>query len=151
MDAIEWNESYSVGVAELDEQHKGLFKIINTIFESDDLSVNSQTITDLLSKMAKYTTAHFDVEEKYMSECDYPDIASHIRAHDTFRKKVDELRLAQKAENKNMPSDMSRFLYEWLVNHIMFCDKKYEPYITGHNSDNADKKQTTAALNDTNP
>ena len=61
MDAIEWNDSYSVGVAELDEQHKKLLRIINTMFESDDLSVNSQTITDILTEMVEYASAHFDL------------------------------------------------------------------------------------------
>lgn len=150
MDAIEWNDSYSVGIAELDEQHKKLFRIINTMFEADDLSVNSQTVTDLLTEMVEYASAHFDAEEKYMSEHEYPDLANHIRAHETFRKKVDELRSARMAENKDMPSDMIRFLYEWLVNHIMFGDKKYAPYIGSHKADDCHEKETTTALNDVN-
>ena len=150
MDAIEWNDSYSVGVAELDEQHKKLLRIINTMFESDDLSVNSQTITDLLTEMVEYASAHFDVEEKFMTECEYPDLANHIRTHEIFRKKVDKLRSARMAENKDMPSDMIRFLYEWLVNHIIFCDKKYVPYLASHDSDNSCEKETTTALNNFN-
>lgn len=150
MDAIEWNDSYSVGVAELDEQHKKLFRIINTMFEADDLSLNSQTITDLLTEMVEYASVHFETEERYMSECEYPDLASHIQAHDIFRKKVDELRSARMNENKDMPSDMIRFLYEWLVNHIMFCDKTYAPYINSRQGDNHPGKETTTALNDVN-
>lgn len=151
MDAIEWNENYSVGVVELDEQHKKLFKVINTMFEADDLSVNSKTITDLLTDVVEYAFVHFETEERYMSESEYPDLASHIRAHDIFRKKVDELRTAQMAKNKNMPSDMIRFLYEWLVNHIMFCDKKYMPYISSNQTDSFHEKEITTVLNDANP
>ena len=54
------------------------------------------------------------------------------------------------AENKDMPSDMIRFLYEWLVNHIIFCDKKYVPYLASHDSDNSCEKETTTALNNFN-
>ena len=52
MDAIEWDDSYSVGVPELDEQHKNLFRIVNTMFSTEDLSVNSKVITDLMAEMA---------------------------------------------------------------------------------------------------
>jgi hemerythrin len=145
MDAIEWNDSYSVGVTELDEQHKKLFRIINTMFSAEDLSVNSKVMTDLLTEMSKYASVHFETEERYMSECKYTELASHICTHDIFRKKVEELRSAQIAQNRNMPSDMIRFLYEWLVNHIIFCDKKYMPYVSNN------QMEISTASNDSNP
>ncbi len=150
MDAIEWDDSYSVGVPELDEQHKNLFRIVNTMFSTEDLSVNSKVITDLMAEMAEYASVHFETEERYMSECKYPGLANQIRAHDVFRKKVDELRSLHTAENKNMPSEMIRFLYEWLVNHIMFCDKKYMPYIGGNQTDSFQKKEISTASNNAN-
>lgn len=145
MDSIEWDESYSVGIAKLDEQHKGLFRLLNTLYECEDLSVNSQVIADLLNDMTEYASLHFDIEERYMYECEYPELAAHIRAHDTFRKKVDELQSAIMATDREMPSKMIRFLFEWLVNHIMFCDKKYAPYITGHQQGGHEKETTTAS------
>ena len=36
--AIEWKEEYDVGVEIFNEQHKGLFKIINKLYEA----INSQ-------------------------------------------------------------------------------------------------------------
>jgi hemerythrin len=151
MDAIEWNESYSVGVSELDEQHKKLFRLINTMFKAEDLSANSKIMIDSLTEMSKYASVHFETEERYLSECKYPELENHIRTHDIFRKKVDEFRSAQTTQSKNMSSDMTRFLLEWLVNHIMFCDKKYMPYISRKPTDSSRQKETSAALNDSNP
>jgi hemerythrin len=149
MDAIEWNDSYSVGVNELDEQHKKLFRIINTMFSAEDLSVSSKVMTDLIDEMSKYASIHFETEERYLSECNYPELENQIRAHDVFRKKVDELRSAQTAESENVPSEMIRFLYEWLVNHIMFCDKKYMPYISNNRTDSIHNAEISTASSDT--
>ena len=132
MNAIEWDESYSVGVEELDEQHKQLFRMINTLFEVPNVAVESQTISDLLTDVKEYTSYHFETEERYMSECGYPDIAAHMRAHEQFRKKVDDLWSARMAHRKGVPADILQFLYEWLSAHVLSCDKKYAALVSSH-------------------
>jgi hemerythrin len=129
MEAIEWNKAYSVGVEELDEQHKRLFKMINTLFEAPAAGISPQGISDLLTEMAEYASVHFETEEGYMSECAYPEIDYHIRAHQRYREKVDDLRARAANEKSKLSSDMLRFLYDWLAEHILSCDKKYTPFV----------------------
>jgi len=134
METIEWDESYSVGAKELDEQHKQLFRLLNALFESADITVESQTISDLLTGMKEYASMHFETEERYMSECGYPDLASHAWIHEQFRKKVDELCADRMAKKEGVAMDMLEFLYEWLVNHILSCDKQYAPLVSSQSS-----------------
>jgi hemerythrin len=131
MDVIEWDENYSVGVEELDEQHKQLFKIINKIFDIPDTKRVSQSISDLLADMREYASVHFATEEKYMSACAYPDITNHIRAHQQYRKKVNDLCARSTVEKSGLSEDILQFLYEWLTAHILNCDKKYAPFLRG--------------------
>jgi hemerythrin len=91
MGIINWDESYSVGVKELDEQHKQLFRMIDDLFESIDTVVDSQKVSDVLAGLREYASVHFETEERYMSECGYPDIENHKWTHEQFRKKVDNL------------------------------------------------------------
>lgn len=132
MDAIEWDERYSVGVEELDVQHRQLFRMINTLFEAPNVEVESQTISDLLSDMKEYTSCHFEAEEEYMAECGYPDIAAHILEHDYFRRKVEDLCSDTMAHRKGVSADILQFLYEWLSAHILSCDKKYAALVSSH-------------------
>ena len=125
METIEWNESYSVGVKELDEEHKQLFRIINALFEAPDTHMDLQRISELLADMREYASVHFETEEKYMSECRYPDIANHIRAHQRYRDKVNNIRPQSLTENPEQFEKIIQFLYEWLAGHILSCDKKY--------------------------
>ncbi len=129
MTMIEWDESYSVGVGELDDQHKVLFRMIDKLLEVPDARTGSKIITDVLSEMRAYTSYHFESEEKYMSECAYPDLEGHVRQHEYFCKKVDELLSNITGQQDVLLSDMTNFLYNWLSNHILGSDKKYAPYL----------------------
>ena len=131
MAIIEWNQRYSVGIEELDEQHSRLFSIFYTLLEVGDISLKSKEVADALADLSAYTYEHFTVEEKYMAECGYPDLESHIRIHDAFRKKIGVL-CSDKSEKqaKNLTEILSK-LYEWLVTHVCSCDQQYVPYVTG--------------------
>ncbi|OHB77937.1 MAG: hypothetical protein A2Z25_12100 [Planctomycetes bacterium RBG_16_55_9] len=129
MEVIEWNESYSVGVEELDEQHKRLFKMINTLFEAPATGMGPQSLSYLLADMREYASVHFSTEERYMSECAYPDTANHIRAHQYYRNQVNALCARNVTDKSQLPADMLRFLYEWLAEHILSCDKRYAPFL----------------------
>ena len=88
MEKIIWNERFSVGVRKIDEQHKELIKMINKLIETKDTKVDSETISDILTKMTKYADYHFQTEEQYMIEYDYPDYSSHKEQHIEFKKKT---------------------------------------------------------------
>jgi hemerythrin len=130
METIEWNETYSVGVEELDAQHKRLFKMINTLFEAPIAGMGSRVVSNLLADMREYASVHFETEERYMSECAYPDLASHVLAHQHYRKKVDDLCARAVSEESELSADMLRFLYDWLADHILSCDKRYAPFLS---------------------
>jgi hemerythrin-like metal-binding protein len=129
MEIIEWDESYSVGVPELDEQHRQLFRLINDLFDAQDVTPQSQPLSDLLARMNEYAATHFQSEEKYMAETGYPDIQNHTWAHNQFRKKVEQLHADVVANRRTVSVDMQNFLYEWLSSHILSCDKDYAPLL----------------------
>lgn len=129
MGVISWDESYSVGVKELDEQHKQLFKTLDDLFESMDTAMDPQTVSDVLTILREYALVHFETEERYMSECGYPDLEDHKWAHEQFRKKVHDLCSDGAARPEQVLTDILNFLYEWLTNHILSCDKKYAPLV----------------------
>jgi len=129
MNTIEWNESFSVGVDELDQQHQRLFKMLNALFESVDTDSESETAEALVGDMAEYANSHFETEERYMSECEYPHLAAHKEEHEAFRKKVDELTQGGRAGQGEVAREMTEYLYEWLTNHVLFSDKQYAPVV----------------------
>lgn len=128
MDEIIWNESFSVGVQELDNQHKKLIKILNKLIKMANAEVFSETVSDTLTEMTKYAAIHFETEEKLMKKFNYPDFDAHKEQHKAFQKKTVGFCMYAMAYKSSVPTDILTFLMTWLVNHILVSDMKYKDF-----------------------
>ena len=60
-----WTKSISTGVEKIDEQHRGLFDILEDIY-SDIITADDESEHKLLLKLVIYTQDHFNDEEDEM-------------------------------------------------------------------------------------
>ncbi len=81
MEKIIWNKKFNTGIKELDEQHKQIIKVINTLIEKQNTKVDSEIISDILTKLIEYARNHFKKEEQYMIEFNYSEYLSHKEQH----------------------------------------------------------------------
>lgn len=128
MDPITWNESFSVGVGDLDHQHKRLIRLVNRLIERQVEDVRSETVSDALSRMTEYATEHFEREERYMVQYGYPELAEHREQHRHFRKKTVQLCMDAVAWKTTVPTEILKFLREWWVGHILVEDMRYKDF-----------------------
>lgn len=129
MAIFKWNESLSVNINSIDDQHKLLFDMINDFY--DDLGKVSpkELISDLIVKMKNYTESHFGHEEKYFIQYNYPDYESHIKEHREFIAKISEIEKKIISGKMVMTMEVTGFLRDWLKNHIQVCDQKYSDFL----------------------
>ncbi len=126
---MEWTNDLSVKVTSFDNQHKKLIEMINDFYASVEKGKLKEVVQKLLIEMQKYTKTHFYSEENYMVKYNYPDYAEHKKEHEVFIKKVEEL-MTKYSEGKMILSfDITKFLKDWLVNHIQGTDKKYSEFM----------------------
>ena len=128
MEKIIWDESFSVGIQEIDKQHKKLIEIINRLIETRNVTVYSETISDVLSEMTKYADYHFRTEEEYMLKYEYPDYSLHKEQHKEFLKKTVAFCLDTMEYKKTVPVEVLSYLKNWLTNHILKSDMKYKAF-----------------------
>jgi hemerythrin len=128
MEPIEWNESLSVGVRLLDEQHKRLIGMINRLMADPQVETRSETISDLLNAMTTYAQEHFEAEEQLMEKHGYPQTEEHTAQHHAFRRKTGELCMATMSAVGNVPESILQYLRDWLVGHILKSDMAYKPF-----------------------
>ncbi len=67
----QWNDSMSVGVALIDNDHKALIHLINRLHESVSAENAYDVLDDLLSRLIDYIDIHFTREARIMDACDY--------------------------------------------------------------------------------
>jgi hemerythrin len=105
-----------------DAQHQVLFGILDRIREPDSGG-------EVLQSLKQYTETHFSLEELYMEQLGYEDMAAHVRAHDRFRAEIDELLQAGQEPDAVFRELISTYLTEWLTRHVFGIDKDLEAFI----------------------
>lgn len=127
---VEWTDSLSVGIQEIDEQHKVLINLINRLFDETVVNQAAIGVTEqVLQELVEYTMVHFAVEESLFRIFDYPEIEAHMRRHVDLKEQVLELQRKIKKGETVVNSDLLMFLKKWLTNHILQEDKLYAPYL----------------------
>jgi len=119
MEFFKWHEKYSVGVEEIDLQHKKLFDIINRMLGHLG-KASKEELRAQLSEMIDYTTFHFQAEQKYLEK--HPDFQEHLQEHDIFLKKNAAISQSIEENDQDVSLEIVNFLLKWLKNHILKTD-----------------------------
>ncbi len=125
MALITWSESISVGVAEMDQQHKKLIAMVN---DMHDAMAKRQGITVLAStfdRLLKYTIEHFSAEERLMLRCKYEGYQNHKAEHQSLTRQVLDLKARFDSGQQMLTIETMNFLKHWLTTHIQGVDKRY--------------------------
>lgn len=128
---IKWDESLSVGYAEIDGHHKKLISIVGELRSLLDLPANEYRLKvgKVLKKLSDYTVYHFEEEEKVMKLHKYPELEEHAKIHASFVKKLNEALPLMASGDKKTAYEMYNFLSAWLVQHIAIDDHKWSNFI----------------------
>ena len=129
MALLSWDESLSVKIDKMDEQHQQLFDLINRFYDEVGKQSQKQLISDLIKGMKEYTILHFREEEQLMQQHGYPGLAQHKKQHSDFIDKVNDLQEKYEAGKMIISIEITNFLKDWIKNHIKDSDQQYNKYI----------------------
>jgi len=132
MRLLVWNNSYSVGVEEIDKQHQKIFEIANKLSASIKSGHGEDFINKVIKEISNYTIFHFNCEEKYFAEFNYPHTEEHKNQHQEFIRMVLKFKTNYEQKNDLLLADVTEFLNNWAKEHIMIEDKKYVPFFNKH-------------------
>lgn len=130
MALLEWQDSFSVGIKEMDDQHKQLVKMINQLHEAMKEGKGSTEVVKIVGEMIEYTQFHFKSEEQLMSEHHFSGLATQKMEHGSFIKKTLEFQADLNSGKRTISIELLNFLKDWLTNHIQVSDKKYSGMMT---------------------
>jgi hemerythrin len=127
---MEWTHDLSVGVEEIDSQHKELIARVNSFFDAMKSGGSHERVLEMLSFLESYVAKHFGDEEALQLRYNYPGYTAHKKLHQEFKQTVKELR--GEIEKRFTPATQSMVgmtLTSWLVLHITKEDKAIGAYI----------------------
>lgn len=128
---LEWTPALSVGIEEIDDQHRELFRraaaLVAGLRRGDP-----EEIDELVEYLHRYCVSHFGAEEAAMRGGRYPGYARHKAEHDRFI--ADLLELA--AENDEaggafVAVKIDHWLSGWLREHVSRTDAELGRFLAG--------------------
>lgn len=139
MELFKWDESLSLGIRELDDQHKKFISYVNKLNNIIARGKTDNLLAPLFYELFEYSQIHFRLEEKLMSDHNYPLLEEHKKEHQDLSKELDKLYDKYNHKVINVTSEMMVFLKNWLINHITDSDMKFKPYLKGNIDQKIDK------------
>lgn len=134
MAEIKWNDSFNLGVDEIDKAHQKLFSIVNKLIAFTENPAKQQhACKEGIKYFKSYTIKHFAEEEAYMQSIAYAGLPMHKSLHDNLRDKTLPALEAELEDQNYSLEAVQHFIgicVGWLTGHIMVEDRA----ITGRNA-----------------
>ncbi|RME67755.1 MAG: hemerythrin [Nitrospirae bacterium] len=126
---IPWSDKFSVGVTEIDSQHKKLFSLYNNLVDAMYEGETMGKLQETLDKLIEYVVFHFTTEENYMKKYNYPEYEDHKKMHVYLRDKTLDIHRDFSEGKPVLTADVVDFLKKWLTEHVINVDKKLGKFL----------------------
>jgi hemerythrin len=124
MALLNWTDALSVGIEEVDVEHRQLIESINGLHDVIQVGADYVQVVELLGEIYTQIAAHFAHEEDMMRDADYPLYEEHKEDHeillDDLREIMDEVEADGAYDAATLSGDMNR----WFTDHFHTHDAK---------------------------
>lgn len=126
--APEWEEGLSVGVEEIDVQHRLIVRRLRQVASAAS-DGRAAEVRAALRFLERYVADHFRTEERWMAEHGYPGVREHERGHAALR---DAIALARRTieEQGGAGAAPAARIASALVEHLRTEDQKLGQFWT---------------------
>jgi hemerythrin len=128
---VTWQDSYSIGVPLVDEQHKQLIDLTNQLYDAcrKGVEFSKPAFLKAIRGAVDYVGYHFSTEERMMTRTAYPGYPEHKKQHEDFVRTVLREVSGFTGGGEFSPESFVFFLRDWVLNHIAHTDTKMGKYL----------------------
>ena len=120
-----WKNIYSVNNTKIDQEHKQLFDIAKSAFKAVEENERNEKIKEILIDLYDYMKVHFEHEENYMKEINYPKIKEHKKIHKEIIVSINDfVKKLPSMQADCFEKELARMIDIVLVQHIIQEDRK---------------------------
>jgi hemerythrin len=124
MSLIEWNEQFSIGIEEVDSEHRALVALINDLHDAMSAGTARAHIVAGLSRIRALVAAHFAREEAFMREARYMAYAEHKEDHEVLLDDLNDMLEGVRRGGKFDETRLSADLQYWFSAHFRAHDAR---------------------------
>ena len=124
---ITWKPEYDLGIPIIDEQHRGVVSIINSLYYGMQNNYVKSLLEPITNMLYEYTQIHFEIEESFFEKSGFPDANNHLALHQALMSKL--TMVGKQSILDKDPYQIMEFLKKWWINHICVSDMSYKKYL----------------------
>jgi hemerythrin len=121
---IEWNDSFEIGHAVIDAEHRRLFELANQF----NAARSKADLTQCAMQLYQHTRLHFEHEEALMRSVHFEPYASHVASHDEFITLLNATSEAI-ANDTLKKGEVLSLMTSWALEHIPHHDARLTDYL----------------------
>jgi hemerythrin len=127
---ITWTPELSVGIEEIDNQHKDLYRNVDLFFEHVKKGNGDGNLANLFAYLETYVTTHFSMEEKYMAKfnvngCGYEGAKEHKAQHRAFMRDFTAFKeeIMENGPTPRIVGEFQKWILNWMSGHFGKTDR----------------------------
>lgn len=124
-----WDNTLSVEVKEIDDDHRKLVELFNMLNHSVTEGDTPDYIEAVLEELISCTVWHFRHEERLMLKYAYQGMAEHKADHQQLIESARALQDKFLEQGKSISSEEIEFLEHWLTGHILGVDMELGSFL----------------------
>ncbi len=129
MKDLAWDKVLSIGIDEIDEDHRKLIHIFNILNHAVADGESAEYLTATLEELINCTVWHFSHEERLMLKYRYPEFADHRDEHQDLIQSAKDLQRDILQGNLPLAEEQLVFLERWLTEHILTADGRLGAFL----------------------
>jgi hemerythrin len=126
---FQWKDSFNIGNAEIDRQHRSFLEMLNEYYDSGSGGTKDRISDQLIVRIKEYAAMHFHFEEQLMQAAGYKETEHQQKQHRYFESLVSDLESNQRQGKTGDLKRVLSLLKDWFLRHILEEDKKFVPHI----------------------
>lgn len=133
MSLIAWREEFTIGLPDVDHEHRELIAMINALHESLGPAAEVERIVAALGEIQARIAAHFALEEREMRRLDYISVTEHKDDHERLLDDIMEITDAVESPADYDPEAFGQRLSRWFTDHFRTHDARLHRWLAGRN------------------
>lgn len=124
-----WDDEYSIGIAEIDQQHKQIFATMQSLHQAMLAGKSGTRVEPALLELIQVSDMHFRTEEVLMAFHHFPDLENHRSEHRLITGQLQTFLEDHRSGRAGLIVDMLEYLEDWQGIHVMQHDMRYRDYL----------------------
>ena len=129
MASLIWNQSCTVGVQAMDDQHGILLDALNELRVELLHGAECRTVRTMLKRVTELMKLHVESEERLLAMHGYPGLAAHRAEQQRLLGRLAQFNVRFEQRQVGAVYELVEYLRKWFTTHTGIAGQKYGPWL----------------------